>query len=557
MRSLPDALEDAAARATGSAFFHHEDGVVTVSTSELVVRAKRRASHLVAVGLIPGDTVGLLGRTSVAWVEWAVAVWFAGGTLVPLQFPIRIRAPAAFREAIASRAGAARCRLVVCEPEFAEFVPAELLVSWHETGGSPADVPRIDPERPAVIQFTSGSTGSPKGVVISHRAVLANIDGMNAAYKPVPGDDAVLSWVPLFHDLGVFKHLTWPLVAGFDCHHLPTELFATDPARWLRLFGETGCTMTTAPASAWAAAVRAARRHRTRVDLTSVRSAIVSAETIDADVVDDLITFGALAGLDPRAIGGAYGLAEFTLGATTTMPLGGLNIERLDPVELAGGKAVVTDAEPSKRVASCGSVYQGTEIRIVSDEGGDLPDRRVGEVRLRGNSMMSGYLDGGTEEAVVDGYLRTGDLGYLSRGELYVTGRIKDVVILLGQNYYPEDFEWAASRVAGVRAGRCAAFSPAADADRIVIVVEPSEDADPGDVAVAVSNAIRDAVAILPVGVVVAAPGTVLKTTSGKLRRGAMRDAYERGEIAALATAGSSVQGARAGRRITTGGTED
>src|SRR5437588_159564 len=199
VRSLPDALEDAAARATGSAFFHHEDGVVRVSTSELVVRAKRRASQLVAHGLSPGDTVGLLGRTSVEWVEWAVAVWFAGGTLVPLQFPIRIRAPEAFREATASRVGAARCRLVACGPE----------------------------------------------------------------------------------------------VAGFDSHQLPTELFAADPALWLRLFGETRCTMTTAPASAWAAAVRAARRHETGVDLSSVRSAIVSAETIDADVVDDLIAFGA------------------------------------------------------------------------------------------------------------------------------------------------------------------------------------------------------------------------------------------------------------------------
>src|SRR5437773_2192632 len=119
--SLPDALDDAATRATGSAFFHLEDGVVRASTAELVARAKRRASHLRARGLSPGMTVGLLGRTSADWVEWAIAVWCAGGTLVPLQFPIRIRAPEAFREGVASRAAVAGCRLVVCEPEFAEY----------------------------------------------------------------------------------------------------------------------------------------------------------------------------------------------------------------------------------------------------------------------------------------------------------------------------------------------------------------------------------------------------------------------------------------------------
>ena len=150
--------------------------------------------------------------------------------------------------------------------------------------------------------------------------------------------------------------------------------------------------------------------------------------------------------------------------------------------------------------------------------------------------MMSGYLDGATEEVVVDGYLRSGDLGYLSRGELYVTGRIKDVVIVLGQNYYPEDFEWAAGRVSGVRTGRCAAFSNL-ESEQVVLLVEPGVDGDPRALSARINDAVADSVGIAPADVVVVPRGTIEKTTSGKLRRSAMRDAYVRGELPALADA--------------------
>jgi fatty-acyl-CoA synthase len=350
-----------------------------------------------------------------------------------------------------------------------------------------------------------------------------------------PGEYDLCSWVPFFHDLGLFFYLVRAVVFGSACHYLPTERFAADPAGWLRLLASTRATATHFLPSATGAAVRAAARRSERIDLSGVQRGVLAAEAIDPHVVDRLLGSAREFGLLPEALMASYGLAEAVLGVTSTRGGEGLHFDRVDlDGMVTSGLAAPADRGPARRVAACGYPAPGTELRIVrSDE--ELAEREIGEVQVRGPSLMQRYVGQDAPDPFVDGWLRTGDLGYLADGQLYITGRIKDMVIVMGHNYYPEDFEWAAGRLPGVRTGRCVAFSDR-DSEEVVLLVEPAAEADPEELSAKVANAVADAVGVSPGEVLVLPRGTI-----EKMRRSAMRDAYLRGELLAAA----DVQGVR------------
>jgi fatty-acyl-CoA synthase len=412
----------------------------------------------------------------------------------------------------------------------AGLVPAEIVVPWQEQGGRTGGEPDgSTPEAPAVIQFTSGSTAAPKGASISHAAALAQIDLLRHGYRYPDGTPrAVLAWTPFFHDLGLFANLTQPAVTGSTTHHLPTERFARDPAEWLRLVERTRVALTVAPSSAFGGALRAVMRRGESVDLGSLDIAYFAAEGIDPEVAQRMTEAAEKFGFRPEALGGTYGLAEAVMAVSYSLPGTGLHVDRVSLPKLAESRlAVPADGDAVRPVVSCGPPH--TEVRIAGPGGEPLPDRHVGEVHVRGPSLMSGYVGGNAPDPFVDGWLCTGDLGYMADGDLYVTGRVKDLIVVMGHNYYPEDFEWAAARVEGVRPGRCVSFA-LPDAEEVVVLVEVREGA-PRGVGATVRGAIADSVGVAPTEVVVLPPGTLEKTTSGKLRRTAMRDAYIRGEL--------------------------
>lgn len=529
--TIPEALFATAGRDEGGYVFHLERSEVGLSYPELAERALSGARRLLARGVEPGDTVGVLGPNRPEWVVAAFATWIAGAVLVPIQIPLRVRDPAAFREQLRSLVAAGGCRLVLAEPRLAALLPGGVAVDWEEAGEESGEEPPAPiPEGPAVIQFTSGSTAVPKGALLTHANVIAQVGDVLRDYRYEDGAPrSVLSWTPFFHDLGLFANLVQPAFSGAAVHHLPTERFAADPAEWLRLVGRTRAALTVGPSSAFGSAIRAAGRRGEKPDLSSLEVAYFAAEGVDPEVAARLIEGAGGFNLDPRALGATYGLAEAVMAVSYPPAGSGLRLDRfaLDGLA-AGGVAAPATEGPARVLASCGPPLM--DLRIAGQGGEELPERHVGEIQVRGPSVMSGYVGASAPDPFLEGWLRTGDVGFLADGELYVTGRAKDMMIAMGHNFYPEDFEWAAGRAEGVRPGRCVAFS-LPDSERVVVLVEAAAKDGAGRLEREVGRAVANAVGAPPDRVVVLPPGTVQKTTSGKLRRAAMREAYMSGAL--------------------------
>lgn len=537
--TLPDALAGSIGGAA-ALVLHLEDGEERLSAHDIHAAARAAALRLAEDGVHRGDRVGILGPNRREWVVWAFGAWMLGAAVVPMPFPLRVRDRAALRERIGALTRVAGCRLVLAAESFVDVAPDgaspwDLPAANGELGD---DLPGPRPDDLAVVQFTSGSTADPKGAMLTHRAVLASARNTSAAYGLRPGTDRFAAWLPLFHDWGLFGFLLRPLIMGCETHIMPTERFARAPLEWFRLVTRSRATITPGPSSAWAAVLRVLPERPPDVDLSGVRIAAFGAEVTDPGVIDRLREVGPAIGLRPEALCVGYGMAETVMGVTTTEPGKGVGIDRVDLGALTRGRAEpATPDGPVKRIVACGRPMPGSSVRV-GEPGRTLPERSVGEILVRSEGLMEGYLGGDGPGPVRDGWLHTGDLGYLAGGELFVTGRLNDVVIVLGQNFAPEDIEWAAGRTSGVRNGRCVAFSPRDAAEgQAVVVVEPSDETETASLSALARRAIADAIGLTVWRVVVVPKDWVPKTTSGKLRRGTVREAHATGELESIALA--------------------
>ncbi len=508
--------------------------MLAVPIEELADRASRGARRLIARGVEPGDVVGVLGPNRPEWLVWAHAIWMAGATVAPMQIPLRIRQPDAYAEQLRRFVQAAGCRLVLADPRLASMLPEDTAVSWEEAGDmAEEEIMGPTAESTAVIQFTSGSTAVPKGVVLSHGAMTAQLTFIYEHYYEGNPIGSTVSWAPFFHDLGLVVSVLLSTKSRSPIEVLPTELFARDPAEWLRIVERTRALGTLGPSSAFGAAIRAAERGGERIDLSSLLVAHFAAEGVDPSVAQRMAEVGVRDfGLPAEALGSTYGLAEAVLGVSYSPMGGGMKVDRISLEALAeSGIAAPSAEDPSRLMVSCGSPVM--DLRIAGEGGEEMPERHVGEILVRGPSLMDGYLGKDAPDPFVDGWMRTGDLGYLAGGELYVSGRAKDIVILAGQNYYPDDFEWAASRVEGVRPGRCVAFAKSTT-EELVLLVEPDGSQNPESLRRMVRRTVANTIGVAPSDIVVLERGAVKKTTSGKLRRAAMREAYAGGDLPGL-----------------------
>jgi fatty-acyl-CoA synthase len=541
-RTLLTTLEDAA-ESEFAYFFHAESEIVELRYADLLERARERAGALAAWGVEPGDTVGVLGPNTPEWVIWAFAAWARGATLVPIPFGMRIADLGDYVARLGRLVDAAACRVVIADPRFLPAFPDGLAHAWD------APLPTVDPSAAttsragdvAVLQFTSGTTSAPKLAELTPAGILACVDAMVTATS-VGQNDVSLSWLPFFHDNGLFAHLLGPVVGGFPSRILPTERFARNPALWFKIASDFGATVTSGPCSAWAVTLKWALKSSDPIDLSSLRAASFGAEAIDPAVVDRYEEHAAELGLRPGTVMGAYGLAEATLVVSMGPPGGTFRIDRVMSDRLsADGQAVPAPDRDlnARRIPSSGVPTSIYRVRIAGPEG-PLDDRRVGEIEVAGAGLMRGYRGIPDEEQpfTQDGWLRTGDAGYLAEGELFVTGRIKDLIIVFGRNYSPEEFEFEAQQVTGVRPGRCVAFAAVEEGEgRAVIVFEPAPGTDPEHTASDVRRKISATIGVVA-DVVPVAKGTVVKTTSGKLRRAVLRDAYARGEVPRMGSEG-------------------
>ena len=404
--------------------------------------------------------------------------------------------------------------------------------------GDPTDLPRDGDAHPlALVQLTSGSTGRPRGVVIPHDRLARHLGAMAHAL-PVAEPGAVgVSWLPLYHDMGLIGGLLFPLFAGFELRLSSPLDFRARPWTWLQDLSDFGAVITPAPPSAWRLCLRlAGRAVDSGLDLSRLRCALVGAEPIAAAILREFAAAFTPCGFRTEAFFPCYGLAEATLAVTIPRLLAARRFDRVDGRALGRGVAepVGEDGPGAVTFVGLGGPLAGTALRVTDDEGHDVPERRVGEIWVRSETLMAGYRGDGeaTAAALVGGWLRTGDLGYVDQGELFVTGRKKDVIIRAGQNLVPAVIEEVAARVEGLRDGGVAAVGLWSEERGTELAVVLAETRRPRAEHPALTRAVREALrshgfAVDEVRLV--APGTLPKTTSGKLMRG---------RIAALAKAG-------------------
>jgi fatty-acyl-CoA synthase len=523
---------------------------VHVPYAQLHEEARAHAANLQALGVAPGDHVALLGPTSRPLVTAIQAVWLAGATVVVLPLPMRLSSIEEFVAQTRVRITNADVSLVLVDPELAPFIepgPGDPpMVGWDAVAPGPGRAGAEAFERPAddldalaILQFTSGSTSDPKGVMLPHRTVGANLDAISAATSLDPDDDVLVSWLPLYHDMGLVGLFSLsvttgtPLVLG-----APTD-FMAGPSRWMEWMSTYGGTATAGPNFSYVLAARALKR-ADQLDLSRLRIALNGAEPVDPATVAAFVEAGERHGLRPGAVFPAFGMAEVAIAGTFPEPMSGLRTDAIDLRVLESERyaaPVDPDAEGARHLAILGRPVQGLEIRVVDPATGDvLKDREVGELEIRGTSVTPGYYKRPdvNVELFHDGWLRTGDLAYLLDGEMVMCGRIKDMIIVGGRNVFPEDIERALADVDGVRAGNVIAFGIDAQGKEGLVVVAESKADDLPEVRRTVAQRVRDAVGLPAKDIVLVAPGSLPKTSSGKLQRSLCKIRYLGRELQAV-----------------------
>jgi acyl-CoA synthetase (AMP-forming)/AMP-acid ligase II len=513
------------------------------SFAELYEGARRAAGALAARGVEPGENVVVILPTSFEFITTFFGLQLLGAVPVPAYPPAvterRERAAARLGHVLAS-SGARTCvtdaRL---RPLLAPHV--ERALDAAELDGPPAPERDADPRAPAFIQYTSGSTRRPRGVLLSHDSVVANADAIGLAIG-ASDVDRVVSWLPLYHDMGLIGGLLTSVYWRMQLALMSPLAFMVDPLRWLETLDAHRGTVSPAPNFAYALCVKRAARDPERarkIDLSTWRVALNGAEPVSRRVIEDFqATFGPC-GLRASAMLPVYGLAEGCLAATFPDPGAEPEWEVVDRAQLMEGRAVPREDGPGAiSVVSVGAALPGHECFVVDDDDEEVSEGRVGHVVVRGPSLMEGYFGDpeATDEVLVDGTLWTGDLGFVSRGRLFVTGRSKDLVIVRGRNYHPEDLERIAATVEGVRAGSVVAFAvEGEETERAVLLCETREEDAEVRSALArrVVEVTSEATGLGLDDVVLLAPGSLPKTSSGKLQRGRARRLYVEGALGA------------------------
>src|SRR5512139_16531 len=505
----------------------------------------------VAPASMTGDRVAIMLPTGRAFFAAFYGALYAGCVPVPLYPPAR---PAQIEEhlrrsaGIVANAGAALLVTDARAKPLGHLLRAQCASLRHVATVADleraASAPLPPPPRAAdtaFLQYTSGSTGNPKGVVLSHANLLANLEAMERA-AGVGAEDVFVSWLPLYHDMGLIGACMGSLYVGFRLVLMSPLAFLARPGRWLGSIHHHRATVSAAPNFAYELCVnKLDDRELAGLDLGSWRIAYNGAEPVSPDTLERFAARFAAYGFRAGAMTPVYGLAESAVGLAFP-PLGrGPLIDRVDRAELSRSgvaRPAAADDAHAQRIVSCGLALPGHAIRVVDAEGRALPERTRGRVQFQGPSATRGYFNNPeASRRLFDGaWLNTGDLGYLAAGELYLTGREKDIIIRGGRNLHPQELEEAVSRLAGVRRGGVAVF-PATDArsgtERLVVLAEIHDDtaANRARIQAEINGLAVDLIGMPADDIVLAPPRTVLKTSSGKIRRAACRERYERGEL--------------------------
>ncbi len=510
----------------------------------------RRAALLSKQGIVKGDRIALVIPEGHEFVLSFLGAVYAGAVPVPIFPRATFKASSDYVDTIAHIAEASNARFLLAMEANQDLVsPAAPLVksltavlvtealfaAEHAPGTFQS--PEIDSDDLCFLQFTSGSTARPKGVVVTHGNLIANVTAFLGPHGLDRRDsDVGVSWLPLFHDMGLIGFVLGPLVMDIPVVLLPTATFARGPKIWLETLSKYRGTITYAPNFAYALSVKRLKAKDVEsLDLSALRVAGCGAEPIHAETMRSFADALGKAGFRAEALLPSYGMAESTLAITFHPRETAIKTDIVDAEALRHGRA--TPAAPhahgsaeAVEVVSCGVPFPDHSVHIIDEHGQPFAEeRRVGQVVSRGPSVAKGYFqnaEASNQSFPQAGVLHTGDLGYLADGNLYICGRVKDLIIIRGANFHPQDIEWAVSEIEGVRRGNVVAFGASLGGEeRLMLAVECTSH-DASQVRSKVAARVNEAFGLAPHHVATVPVGSLPKTSSGKLQRSKTRDLY-------------------------------
>lgn len=553
--TLSEGLDYAARGETGMNFYSPRGELQTVVPyRQLRAEAIDTASRLPSTRLRRGDRVGIIAETTPDFLRVFFACQYAGMVPVPLPLAVNFGGRAAYAERLRGMLQAAGARAAIGPSDLIDVLQEAARPTAVRYVGTASDLAGLDRVKAALeplaaheacyIQYSSGSTSFPRGVLVTQQAITANARSIAVDGVCLRQGDRCVSWLPLYHDMGLVGCCLTPVLGQVSVDYLATSSFARRPLVWLELISRNRGTIAFSPTFGFElCARRVANRAAPDLDLSSWRVAGIGGEMIRPDALDTFASTFAASGFDSGAFLPSYGMAEATLAVTFPKVGTGVAVDRilrgapLEQQRIAVPAHSEVDDSEARSFARCGKPMPGYEIQIRDKRNRPMHERQVGRICIKGPSLMGGYFrNPEATNAVItrDGWLDSGDMGYMVDGELVVTGRTKDLIIIGGRNIWPQDLEWAIEQLPEVRAGDVAAFaaSDSLDRERVVVVVECRVQ---GDEAIA---GLRDKVqatvsrvAGVESDVVLAPPRSLTFTTSGKLSRAAARQNFLDGAI--------------------------
>ncbi|RSU62637.1 fatty acyl-AMP ligase [Sphingomonas koreensis] len=547
--TLGDAL-DYAAEGQRGLNFHDARGTLTRAYPfrEMRADALTQARRLIAAGVKPEDRIALIAETGPDFAALFFGVVYAGAWPVPLPLPTSFGGSQHYIDQLA-------VQLESCDPTML-FYPAELSamageaarlkgvegIDWEsftERDAPETELPQAKTDDIAYLQYSSGSTRFPHGVAITHHALLNNLSAHSHGMK-LQDSDRCVSWLPWYHDMGLVGCFLSVVANQVSTDYLKTEDFARRPLAWLDLITRNqGTTLSYSPTFGYDICARrmsSQTKASERFDLSRWRVAGNGADMIRPDVMQAFVDAFADAGFKASAFLPSYGLAEATLAVSIMPPGEGIVVELVEETQLSGGAHGADRPQRFRAIVNCGKPVKDMDVEIREEDGTPLPERAIGKVWCRGPSVMVGYFrdQASTDACMHDGWLDTGDMGYMSDGYIYIVGRAKDMIIVNGRNHWPQDIEWAVEQLPGFKQGDIAAFAittPGGEETPAVLVqCRTSDEAERIKLREEIRERVRTVTGMNCV-IELIPPRTLPRTSSGKLSRAKARNLYLNGEI--------------------------
>lgn len=547
--TLGDALDYAARGLRGLNFHDARANLVRAySFAELRRDALDQAYRLIAAGIQPEDRIALVAETGPEFASLFFGAVYAGAWPVPLPLPTSFGGASSYIEQL-------RVQLESCDPRMLIY-PAELGqmageaarivgvegIDWQAFGERDAaevPLPSASADDIAYLQYSSGSTRFPHGVAITHHALLNNLSAHSHGMHVQLGDRCV-SWLPWYHDMGLVGCFLSPVANQVSTDYLKTEDFARRPLAWLDLISRNqGTTLSYSPTFGYdicARRISSQTKASDRFDLSRWRVAGNGADMIRPDVMQSFVDAFADAGFQASAFLPSYGLAEATLAVSIMPPGEGIQVELVEETQLSGGSRGAGRPQRFRAIVNCGRPVKDMAIEIREEDGTPLPEKAIGKVWCKGPSVMVGYFrdPDSTDACMKDGWLDTGDMGYMSEGYIYIVGRAKDMIIVNGRNHWPQDIEWAVEQLPGFKQGDIAAFAittPGGEETPAVLVqCRTSDELERVRLRDEIRERVRSVTGMNCV-IELVPPRTLPRTSSGKLSRAKARNLYLAGEI--------------------------